>query len=89
MRGLDITEQAKVDTMAESIENAIAALVKVDVKPTEPSKPNEPSKNDEKENDLDDKYVKTGDTTSNAVWFLLVLGAATILIGCTCKKKQA
>ena len=89
VRGLDITEQAKVDTMAESIENAIAALVKVDIKPTEPSKPSEPSKNDEEQNDLDNKYVETGDTTNGVVWILVVLGAATILIGCTCKKKQA
>lgn len=89
VRGLDITEQAKVDKMAESIENAIAALVKVDIKPTEPNKPSEPSENDEKPNDLNDKYVQTGDTTNGVVWILLVLGAATILIGCTCKKKQA
>ena len=89
VRGLDITEQAKVDKMAESIENAIAALVKVDIKPTDQNKPSEPSENDEKPNDLNDKYVQTGDTTNGVVWILLVLGAATILIGCTCKKKQA
>ena len=69
MEGLDITQQEKVDRMAEAIENAIKGLDK---------KSAEPGKTTAKKDTA--KSTKTGDESSVGFWLAVCLGSAMLLL---------
>ncbi len=83
VRGLKITEQARVDAMAISIEQAIDELEKKDsdtpsTKPVIPDKPDAGNNNKPENGNVE--TPKTGDATNLTLWISL-LGVSGVLLG--------
>ena len=81
VRGKKIDEQTEVDAMAQRIEDAIAALEKVEV-PGKPEKPEKPEKPGKPEKPNGNKVPVTGDETTPILWMtLVVMSGAIIRVG--------
>ena len=96
VRGLDISRQAEVDTMAQAIEDAIAALEKKEetsVTPTEPTEPTTPGSSGTIDGSTEQgmNSPQTGDNSNTVIWIAVAVLAAGAMTGTVffARKKKA